>query len=167
MKLLLESWKRYIAESHDLSNIAMDINDIASETPEDSKLAVKEYLYDNNYTIVGIGQGRVIVRLDSNTVGKIAYNQNGIEQNKQEWITWNKTKSDLLVPVVDKANDYMWITSEYAQVCGEACEVEIGKRKNIVKKELASAGIGSLIDVHNLMNWGIHNGEVKLLDYGS
>jgi hypothetical protein len=167
MKLLIESWKRYINESHDLSNAAMDISDIASESPEESKLAVKEYLYNNNYKIAGIGQGRAIVRLDNNTVGKIAYNQNGIEQNKQEWTVWNTTKSGLLVPVIDKASDYGWITSEYAQVCGEECEGEIQKRKNIVRKELANADVQSLIDIHNLMNWGIHKGEVKLLDYGS
>jgi hypothetical protein len=161
MKLLLENWKRYLSESHNISHMAMDIRDAADEYPEDPKFAIKQL----GYNILGIGQGRVIVKIDINTVAKIAYNDNGVEQNEQEYSIWNRTKSDLLVPVYDKFDGY--ITAAFALPCGEDCEGEIEKRKNIVRKELANAGVQSLTDIHNLMNWGIHNGEVKLLDYGS
>lgn len=165
MKILLENWKRYLTESHNLEDTSMDISDQAQNYPEDPKLAVKEYLLDNGFKVIGIGQGRAIVRLDGDKVAKIAFNQNGMEQNNQEASIWEKTKSDLLVPVISNFGSY--IISSYAEPCEQNCEEEIEKKKRDLKKLLSNAGVKSLVDIHNLTNWGIHNGEVKLLDYGS
>ena len=165
MKILLENWKRYLKESQNLNDTAIDIVDVAQNYSEDPKLAVKEYLLDNGYNIIGIGQGRAIIRLDNNSVAKIAFNQNGMEQNKQEASIWEKTKSNLLVPVMKKFDSY--IISFYADPCGENCEEQIEIKKRDLRKLLSGVGIQSIVDIHNLTNWGIHNGEVKLLDYGS
>jgi hypothetical protein len=165
MKLLLENWKKFITESHNLEHTSMDISDKAQNYPEDPKLAVKQYLLDNNFKVIGIGQGRAIIRLDVDKVAKIAFNQNGMEQNNQEASIWEKTKSNLLVPIIKKFDSY--IISSYADPCEKNCEEEIEIKKRDLKKLLSNAGVQSLIDIHNLTNWGIHNGEVKLLDYGS
>jgi hypothetical protein len=165
MKLLLENWKKFIIESHNLEHTSTDIRDEAQNYPEDPKLAVKQYLLDNGFKIIGIGQGRAIIRLDGDKVAKIAFNQNGMEQNNQEASIWKKTKSNLLVPTIKKFDSY--IISSYADPCGKNCEEEIEIKKRDLKKILSNAGVQSLIDIHNLTNWGIHNGEVKLLDYGS
>lgn len=163
MKLLLENWKSYITESQ----TSKFFSDAADVYDMDSKEEIKDYLFDNGYKVIGFGQGRVVVSLDDNKVGKIAYNSNGIEQNKRETKIWNSLKSDLLMPVLDSDSSGIAIISLLGSPCGEECEEEIEKAKKILKNEFAKIGIQSFIDLHNLANWGTYEGKVKLFDYGS
>ena len=167
MKLLIENWKRYITESMDLANAATDARMAAEDNEEDPKFAVKEVLRDAGYSIIGMGQGRVIIGLDNDKVAKIAYNDNGIQQNKQESVVWNQTNSDLLIPVLESDKLGHYIVVPYAKICGEECEEQIDMKMGAIKKLLAGVGTQSLIDIYNISNWGIHDGQVKLIDYGS
>lgn len=167
MKLLIENWKRYINESMDLAYAATDARMAAEDNEEDPKFAVKEVLRDAGYSIIGMGQGRVIIGLDNDKVAKIAYNDNGIEQNKQESFVWNQTNSDLLIPVLESDEMGHYIVVPYAKICGEECEEQIDMKMGAIKKLLAGVGTQSLIDIYNISNWGIHDGQVKLIDYGS
>jgi hypothetical protein len=152
------NWKRFINESHNLLDIADTIRDTSKEE-------AKQELLDNCFKVIGIGQGRAIIRLQDGNVAKIAFNQNGIEQNEQESKVWEQTKSNLLLPVLDTSQSYIIVP--YAQVCGEDCEQEINRKKIELKKLLGSIGIASIVDMHNITNWGIHDSQIKLIDYGS
>lgn len=163
MKLILENWKSYIIESQS-SKLFMDASDVYDL---DSKEEIKDYLFDKGYKVIGFGQGRVVVSLNNGKVGKIAYNENGIEQNKRETKIWNSLKSDLLMPVLESEPSGLATISLFGSPCGEECEEKIEKAKKILKNEFAKIGIGSFVDVHNLANWGTHEGKIKLFDYGS
>ena len=78
---------------------------------------------------------------------------------------FRSTKSDLLLPVLHISQNYIIVP--YAQVCGEDCEEEINRKKIELRKLLQNIGITSIVDMYNITNWGIHDGEVKLIDYGS
>jgi hypothetical protein len=162
-----KSYKELAAAFDDLS-VVEKLFDAASDVYDlDSKEEIKDYLFDNGYKVIGFGQGRVVVSLNNGKVGKIAYNSNGIEQNKRETKIWNSLKSDLLMPVLESEPSGLAIISLLGSPCGEECEEEIEKAKKILKSEFAKIGIGSFVDVHNLANWGTHEGKIKLFDYGS
>lgn len=62
------------------------------------------------------GTGRVVFKVDDNTVVKIPYNQSGIEQNHQEYEIYNANKDSQIYAECD-LDEKGWLYMEYLEDC--------------------------------------------------
>lgn len=67
-------------------------NDSTSLNPEDLKQELEDLMSKSGFSKVGSGDYRVVYG-DEDTVAKIAWNQLGLNENKSEYMNWNRIKN--------------------------------------------------------------------------
>ena len=101
-----------------------------------------------------------VVILGKNRVWKIPIDYRGYLQGKNEGRVWEEYKSkNILQPII-------W--ERFGIVCQERAQpVESISTSNVKKlKSIISQLDIPNCDLHNPENWGMYNGELRLLDYG-
>lgn len=119
---------------------------------------------------IGKGEGRSVLKLndyDGEVVVKFAHSSErylgGIDQNKYESAIWNDATSDqkeYLTPVIRSQDSGLWLIMKYANPVPRDQDLEE------VRDELYSL-FGNKIDTaYRRYNFGMIDGNIKLVDYG-
>lgn len=122
---------------------------------------------DLNLDPIGKGEGRSVFRLDGGNVVKFAHNSErytgGIDQNKYESAIWDDAtpeQKEYLTPVIKSHSGGLWLMMEYANPVPKSYNLED------VRDEIYEL-FGERIDTaYRRYNFGIINGNIKLVDYG-
>lgn len=83
---------------------------------------VNEWLDNKNFNLqqklgepIGKGSSRVVYQIDDDLCIKVAFNEKGITQNKQEYETYMKFRNyDIFTKIYYKDDDFRWLVSERA-----------------------------------------------------
>lgn len=121
---------------------------------------------------IGRGEGRTVLKLEteefpSEVVVKFAHSRSGrtggVDQNQYESFMWNNCSSkekELLAPVFRSDKKGLWLVMQYADPVPEGFDLE-PKRDEIYEH------LGRRVDsTFRRRNFGIIDGDVKLIDYG-
>lgn len=171
---------RYSDLSSILSDVQADIRSTARSTrvnlSDMASSLMQDMLEFHGFTVLGRGGGRVVVDLGSGYAAKLASWQGGRNQNKREFKIWNSAKGELremLVPILrlDEAGSMVLVPRVVsvgdllrAADRTQAKEVEdmIGQAMRRISPLIPEA----IVDFSFDFNWGLHDGKLKLLDYG-
>lgn len=122
--------------------------------------------------VLGYGAFRIAFALGSSHVVKVSLNSSSNAMTLNEADIWNEAFPSLrrlLVPVMKVNSDGKWIIMKRAE------PIPASRRKEILQAEIEllaeielreSPIFGLLLDLA-WFNWGLHNGKIKLLDYGA
>lgn len=121
---------------------------------------------------VGRGEGRTVLKLNTDSfqtdvVVKFAHSRSerrgGVDQNQYEAFLWNEASREerkLLAPVLRSHERGLWLVMSYANPVPEGFNLE-------PKKDEIYEIFGKRVDsTFRRRNFGIIDGEVKLIDYG-
>lgn len=101
-----------------------------------------------------------VVILGKNRVWKIPIDYRGYLQGKNEGKLWEEYKSkNILQPIIWER--FGIVCQERAKPIESISASNVKKLKSIIKQlDIPNC------DLHNPENWGMYNGELRLLDYG-
>ena len=158
-----------------MASIESELSD-SEDLEDDAAFLMADLLRDKGMDVIGVGGHRVVVRLGKAFVAKVAALHDGVEQNRHEYETWGRASlhhpkiSALLVPVHDLSAEGAVLLTEISKPCDLATGSDLQRCRDAMRraeKLLASSPLTKNIDdVHHEINWGIHGGSVKLIDYG-
>jgi len=131
--------------------------------------AYKQFASEMGIEPIAFGSTRVAFRLPSGHVLKLPWGKEGKRANVSERDAWKASGldsevRDFLVPVLAGDEDY--VLMEYAKrapwTSSKAFRVRYARWEKLVDQKRPGACSG---DYGLKMNWGIHGGKYKLLDY--
>lgn len=130
-----------------------NLNDFLKELNNLNSFASKIKFANQHYNRIGSGTGRVVYEIDDNKVLKLAKNNKGIAQNREEYsISKYNDYDDILTNVIDSCDNDTWLLSE--------------KAKKVSKKRFKDLTGFELYDVYRyLRNFkDINNGRDKIFN---
>ena len=126
------------------------------------------------FEILGEGGDRLVVALGPDRIAKVALDSSGREQNWREYETWiderNGPVADYLVPVHSLSGDDAVLVMELADPLPHPEDRGAPSRQTwqrFLRRRDELREHVSIYDADYDFNWGWHNGELKVLDYGN
>ena len=164
--------------NHENGTDLTDPNEVESFHLSDLNAPPKQVLdwwaRETGLTYVGQGNQRVVFRLVDGSVLKLALDDWGREGNEREIETWREAQGDLevldlLVPILSGNEDFIHMAgADPLSSARLRADPQLAARFMARLKVANNFGWeGRLMadDFATPMNWGIHDGEIKILDY--
>lgn len=120
---------------------------------------------DTSYELLGLGTGRLVIQLGSDTVCKLSVSQMGDHQNKTEATVWKNASEEArtyLSPVIAVADDYTWVKMKRVTDPTETYTAFETSEEERVRDGLADCGI-----ILNEVEVGRYDGRIVAYDYGN
>lgn len=120
-------------------------------------------------TFMGIGAFRVVLKLCDGLVLKVAVCPDFASANVQEmdvWVDANTVTRQLIVPTVELGLGGQWLIMEEATASMDKHTDMSARRGRALELHRVARDLAQSTDL-DWYNWGWHDGQLKLLDYGN
>lgn len=126
------------------------------------------------YPVIGSGSGRIVFDLMNGYVVKVAKNNRGLEQNKEEHHIAGMDHYHIVANIAAHSEDNRYLVMEKAQrirsffIIWKYYNVKNNRQLFSLKEFKYSLEKFDLLpnDLYRLSSWGIINGRPVLIDYG-
>jgi hypothetical protein len=154
-----------------LNALVRAVEDIQDETLDGYGGRIfMDMLRDAGFEVLGSGGSRIIVGLGPTMVAKVDVNpEGGSNRDEADFYRWNSRHTDRLAPVLGlEAGGRVLLMARASPTFDKGVPRKYAKELRAAKAEvLPLAEADGKVDPEYDFNWGVVNGAVMCIDYGS